>query len=142
MLTIKGSVGELRGFCEDHPFKFGIYNMKIRGSGLPKMFGTECGDLIEAMANDGLDYVCDSLAEFEKEGGRLMLCTTDTATKTSVAVLRTSGGDTFMGVAYCHKRDVFNALLGEALAVGRAVDEYFADRGLESDCELAILDVM
>ena len=141
MLTIKGTVGELRGFCEENG-DFDRYNMKIRGSGLPKMSGDECGELIQDMVNDAVEYVVDSLLEFSNKGGRLMLICSDTETQTSTAILRTAGGDVFMGAAFCHDRDTFNGLLGEYLALARAVDEYFADRGLESDCEEAMLEVM
>lgn len=141
MLTIKGSVGELHGFCEEHS-DYDKYDMKIRKSGLGKMSGDECGALIENMVNDAIEYVVDSLQEFTSNGGKLMLVCSDTETQTSTAVLRTAGGDVFMGAAFCHERDNFNGLLGECLAIGRAVDEYFADRGLESDCEDAMLEVM
>ena len=141
MLTIKGTVGELRGFCEENG-DFERYNMKIRGSGLPKMSGEKCGELIQDMVNDAAEYVVDSLLEFTGNGGKLMMICTDEMTQTSTAVLRTAGGDVFMGAAFCHDRDTFNGPLGECLALARAVDEYFADRGLESDCEYAMLEVM
>ena len=141
MLTIKGSVGELRGFCEEHE-DYEKYNMKISKSGLGKMSGEDCGELITDMVNDAVEYVVDSMVEASVKGVKLMLICTDTITKTSTAVLRTAGGDVFMGAAFCHDRDHFNGLLGEYLALARAIDEYFADKGLESDCENAMLEVM
>ena len=141
MLTIKGTLGELRGFCETHS-DFKDFNFKIRKSGLAPMSGIEFGDLIEDMVNDALDYVVDATQEFQDAGGRVMMVCSNTDTRTSTAVLRTSGGDTYFGAAFCHKNDHFNGLLGEALACARAIDEYFADRGITSQCEEAMLEVL
>ena len=143
MLTIKGTLGELRGFGDEHIDTLNKYNMKEKGSGMPKMKGTKMYfDIILPTLADAMMFVLDTHRDFESRGGEVLFSAVDLESKTGSAVVRNSAGELFMGYSVCNASDVFHPMLGEFLALGRAFDAAYDSWDIDAGCEEEMLQVM
>lgn len=142
MLTIKGTMGELRDFCETHVDEYAGYNMKVKGYGLPKMSGDEMGAFIEDTVNDASNHLYEVFIDFLIDGGTLLESTNNEDLRSCVAVIRGDDGVCYFGVAICAPQDHFNSDLGTHLAMARALDSWGEASGLGHCLEEMMMEFM
>lgn len=142
MLTIKGTLGEVRNFCETHINEYENYNIKIKGVGLPKMSGGDAAVFIEDVVNDAIDCLYETFIDFLMDGGTLLESTSNEGLRSCIAVIRGSDRVCYFGVAICAPHDYFNAELGTHLAMARALDSWAQANGGDHYLEEMMMEFM
>lgn len=142
MLTIKGTMGEVCSFVRHAGRIPENVQVKFKNSGLDKMPIREAFNWITDATAQAHGVVNGAFKRFDKRGGKVLMLCSDKETRASTAVLRSGNGKIYQGTAVCNPSDIFDPSMGQSLALARALDEYWQERGLWFFCADEILNVI